>query len=626
MAVKVKRAGTAGLILTLTLLVVGCAAGVEEDIGSVSAEARAPDPGALIRMQMTSTVGVLLDEIPAGALREAAAAEALSRGAAFWQARAKQQTALTGFRLNWREQWYSADWSSNPNGRGPLPLPPEEIWTITLHSSPRRVVDRLHDMVVVDYTFSTYLLSDRFSPEQVEPALAEIGGTFAEYFSLPTDPELLFQRTGYACMDEDEYPPGSVFEEAVRYFYDDTCGQESPSAQICHYTEFPQHSCVHALKYNTGIVATSMNFQRVAYSATIANSVRVGAQTDSTGSDIEVVPEWMENENAVFYRWFDAGSCEEQEGSVNGLGWRRLLAFSATVKNVGVRDISLGNTTDPANPWNVANNLEYSACHDHYHFSQYGDFFYGTAPGTKQAFCLEDTGRFHNNEQTTLRAKHLVCENMGITPGWGDEYQWGISGQWVDITGMDTRRAANLRFDFNPNGFICEGVPVLDARGNPVFEPTSFTNDEGEIMYRQVCNYSPNYGANNSGSVSVAVGSGSFVNKACARDQIGPRRDCGFTLPSTPRSCTPGATVTLQCSSRGAAQVLRVCEKSAVLGGIPCAYRESEANTIVGSGGTTTVSFTCPEVRDAPGTGGYTMMQAPVLPSSGSATITCTGG
>ena len=42
------------------------------------------DPGALVRMEMSSTVGLLLDEIPAGPLREQAAAEALARPAGFW--------------------------------------------------------------------------------------------------------------------------------------------------------------------------------------------------------------------------------------------------------------------------------------------------------------------------------------------------------------------------------------------------------------------------------------------------------------------------------------------------------------------------------------------------------------
>ena len=54
----------------------------------------AADPGSLISMSMDSQVGVLLDEIPAGILRDAAAANALAQGADFWTARAARQTKL----------------------------------------------------------------------------------------------------------------------------------------------------------------------------------------------------------------------------------------------------------------------------------------------------------------------------------------------------------------------------------------------------------------------------------------------------------------------------------------------------------------------------------------------------
>ena len=54
----------------------------------------AADPGSLISMSMDSQVGVLLDEIPAGTLRDAAAANALAQGPDFWTARAARQTKL----------------------------------------------------------------------------------------------------------------------------------------------------------------------------------------------------------------------------------------------------------------------------------------------------------------------------------------------------------------------------------------------------------------------------------------------------------------------------------------------------------------------------------------------------
>ncbi|HTM20368.1 MAG TPA: hypothetical protein VL172_07675, partial [Kofleriaceae bacterium] len=120
----------------------------------------ASNPGALIQMQLRSTVGVNLEDIPAGALREAAAAGALSQPASFWTDRAARQTRLTYYRLVFRGDYYSSDWSSNKHDKGPLPLPPRKVWNVHLTGTPHRDLSGGHDMVVVDYTFDTYIVSD----------------------------------------------------------------------------------------------------------------------------------------------------------------------------------------------------------------------------------------------------------------------------------------------------------------------------------------------------------------------------------------------------------------------------------------------------------------------------------
>src|SRR4051812_13613944 len=56
------------------------------------------DPGALIKASLTSQVGVVLDEIPAG-LRGAIVANLEARDPSFWIARAKAQVAFTRYRL-----------------------------------------------------------------------------------------------------------------------------------------------------------------------------------------------------------------------------------------------------------------------------------------------------------------------------------------------------------------------------------------------------------------------------------------------------------------------------------------------------------------------------------------------
>jgi hypothetical protein len=610
--------------LALTASAISCVSGDDgASVSSASITAAAADPGALVRMDMSSTVGVLLDEIPAGPVREAAAAQALAASTAFWTERATRQTKLTYYRLVFRGLYYSADWSSNPHARGPLPLPPKSTWNVRLSGRPRRVSLDGHDVVINDYTFSTHILTDFNSAGAVEPNLAAIGGTWDETFNLPVDPELILERTGYACMDEEEYPPGSVFEENPYYFYDDSCHVEAPSHSACHITRFPSESCQESLTRHVGKVRTHMHFTRVGWSASIANAVRVGTITNPTGADLTVVQSDMDEERAVFYRFFGPGSCEEAEGVIGHLGWRRLLAFSATVRNDGASMIHIGDVTDPSSPWIQSHVFEFSACHHHYHFSHYGVFGYNGAPGSKRAFCLEDTNRFHNDERTPLRAVHQSCAYQGITAGWGDEYEFGLPGQWVDITEVDSSSAHPLTFDSNPDHFLCEGTPVLDASGNPIFDPTNFTDSAGHVVSRMRCDLPANWHAQNVGTVQVTSATGSFVTEACSRGQIGPLRDCGFAPQTTLRSCTPGSTVTLRCSAQGS-QVLRVCEKSAVLGGVACALGDSLSNTIVDAAGTT-VTFACPAVRDAAGTGGYSVYQAPVLPSQAASPVTCTG-
>ena len=604
--------------------------------------------GALISMNMSSTVGVLLDEIPAGPQREAAAANALAQPASFWVARAISQVKDTDYRLVFRAQYYAASHSSDPHVRGPLPLPPRAVWNIQPTGSPQRTKIDGHDMVVSDYTFSSYIVTDAASPGAVEPNLDAIGGTAGEPLTLPVDPELLLQRTGYACMDEDEFPPGSVFEENTWYFYDDSC---TPAAgNLCHVTVTPKASCVDALTQGTGHIKVQMNFTRVAYDPAIAAAYRVGtvnplAISAGSAADLAVVQDGLTGERDFAIRFFGPGACELGEGVVGQLGWRRLLLFSAIVQNNGTAALELGNPNDPTNPYVKSNVFEFSECHHHYHFSHYGTFGYDGVPGSKRAFCLEDTNRYHNDEVTPLPAAHQTCENQGIAAGWGDEYNFGIPGQWVDVTGVDTTSSHTLSFLSNGDQFMCEGTLQYDAQGNLLFDPTSFINPANGLPESRVrCDFLANWNTNNLGTTPVSSPGGSFVTDACTRGQVGPIRDCGFTAQPALHGCTSGSTVTLTCTAGGSApQVLRVCENSAQLGtGVACTVGDSVANVVVGTT-PTPVSFVCPAVRDAamvdsngvivpetqPGVGGYSLYQAAMGtldPSDGApAQITCTG-
>jgi hypothetical protein len=611
------------------------------------------DPGALVALDMDSQVGVLLDELPPGAVREAAAANAMAQPASFWQDRAKRQARLMDYRLVFRAQYYSSSHSNTGNIHGALPMTPESTWTATITSAPYRTSIGNHDLVMVNYHFSTTMLTDVSSPGASEASLGTVGGTTTENFTLPADPELLFERTGYACMDEDEFPANSVFESNVNYFYDDSCST-SPSG-LCHVSvaNSSLNSCNAQLGQSVGRINTGLTFTRIAWDAARANSVRVGTVNQSAVSpaapDLAVVTDGIANEHAFRWQFFGAGGCDLGEHTISQLGWRRVLMFSAILQNNGMGDMTVGSPTDSSNPFVQANDFEFSQCHNHYHFSHYGTFNYGGLPGAKRAFCLEDTNRYHNDESTPLNNVHPTCDLQGISPGWGDEYNWGIPGQWIDVTTYTSRKSSTLSFTANPDQFLCEGTYALDANGNNTYTATSFINPQNGLPESRInCNFLSNWNASNTGSATVAPGSyGSFVNDACAHGEVGPLRDCGFAQhPSFLHSCTSGQSVTLTCSSTTSApQVLRVCQKSGQLAtGVACTVANSISNMIVGPT-PTAVTFTCPAVLDAqmvadstgllvpqtsPGVGGYSVYQAAVgtLASTDSGTqpaVSCTG-
>jgi len=581
--------------------------------------AAAPPPGALIRMDMNSVVGVLLDDIATGAQREAAADWALSQADDFWEKRASTQVNLTYYRLVYRTFFYTAPITA-------LPLPPHSDWRIDLVGNPQRMQIGTHDYVAVKYHFWTYIVTDAASADASQPPnLASIGGTWDEPFDLPTDPELVLQRSGYDCIDEFGFIPNSVFEESVYYFYDQTCQVETPATSACHITHFPTESCIDGLKNHIGLLQPNMHFTRVAYNSELASDFRVGTVSNSSGPDLAAVQEALVDENRVYYRFFTPDSCDIKYGTIAQPGWRRLLTFSTNTRNDGTRPMHIGDLTDPNNPWRLSNNFEFGNCDQEWDFNFYVNFDYNTAHGIKRAFCIEDTNRYHNDESTPLAAVYQTCNFQGISAGWGDEYQFGISGQWVDVTNIDTSQPHDLSFDLNPQNFLCEGQP-LDIYNQPVdptnlsalvFDPTPLKDAQGNTISRIRCQFAPNYAANNIAKVSISQeGMGAFVNDDCTRGQIGPLRDCGFTMPSEVHSCAAGSTVNLLCQTSGSKQVLRVCEASDALGaGIPCTYLNSVSNTIV-DGDAESVTFTCPAMKDAavPGTGGYSTLHAPLVP------------
>ena len=133
--------------MLVALVPAGCGDNITEPPG---------DPGALVTVEMSSKVGVLLDDIDdvAGGdptARERLATDLLARDEAFWKARASLQLRLTGYRLVYRAAFYDENLHKSA-----LPLPPEQLWNITVGAPTRQMIDG-HDYVAVDYSVSRVL-------------------------------------------------------------------------------------------------------------------------------------------------------------------------------------------------------------------------------------------------------------------------------------------------------------------------------------------------------------------------------------------------------------------------------------------------------------------------------------
>jgi hypothetical protein len=606
-----------------------------------------PD-GALIGITMDSQAGVLLDEVPLE-MREQVIDALLDRPESFWRELAGRQVRLTKRRLNFRNFVYG--------GKGQLPLPPEELWSIRLDpAGPGRQQVDGHDLVTIGYSLSSTLLTGEDSPGEAEQALEEVGGRWEEPFVLPLDPDLLLQRTGNTCLNEAGFPPNSFDSENAYVFFDYTCEADSIGVLGCHRSRAPSQSCLEAMADRVGVVETAVTFERLEWDADLADEVRLGEVSHVDSPDLKVLGERLET-NRVIYRYFPVDSCALAESCVASSGWRRLLQFEASVHNVGGEALDVGAViTD-----NLVRNLfQYNSCHAHFHFSDYGDFFFsgaGEDVASKQAFCVESTDRLSNNEFSPL-THSFSCSSQGIQAGWIDEYHAGLDCQWIDITEATIPaepEQVSLAFTSNPDYFLCEGTPVLDDEGNRVWEPSGMTTEDGRDMERPQCDLVSDWDVNNHESLAMSLSpSGSFVTEPCASGQLGPLRNCGFaeqlagiTAPAvtqtdgsrsqatrpapneleSPFACTPGQAVQMSCSVEdgAAAQVLRICEYSKLLGtGLACARQDALSNVTVGREATA-VTFTCPFPRDEDEPGGsYSIYTAPIFDEHAAAPISCT--
>jgi len=569
----------------------------------------AQDPGALVAVSAHGTVGVLLDEL-APEVRDPVAAQVLHRSDAEWAELVRMQLDLAYYRLTFRSYFYvDAD---PPKGR--LPLPPPELWSIALLGHARRGEIDGHDLVLIDYAFDSTLLTDLASPGASEVLLRDIGGQWVEPLVFPVDPQMLLERTGYACIDEFEYPRESVDEWNAHFVYDQDC---TVDADYCHQEPATQ-DCIEALIAHVGHVEVPITYRRLPWQAGLAERVQVGETPAVDGADLIVVTDGIGlAENRVVYHYTEPGSCEIEEGTTDTVGWHRLLEFNSTSWNIGSGPMHIGDVDLLLADDDAHGLFDYGECHGHYHFSHYADFDVLDSSSTrlagdKRAFCLESTNRFSNAVWSPLSAPYDRCHYQGISPGWGDMYQAGLSGQWIVVDEV-APGPATLSALANPDNLLCEGLVQYDTDGvTPLWEPTEFLRPDGRPVDKLACADSPGALDNNLGQVPVVLpspGQGT-VSAPCTHGEIGPKRECGFEYRGA-FDCTLGEQVELSGveSSGLLSPQLRICESSALLGGgVACTWLDTVATA---SG--TAVAFRCPEVRDAPGRGGYSLYVGDVI-------------
>lgn len=189
----------------------------------------------------------------------------------------------------------------------------------------------------------------------------------------------------------------------------------------------------------------------------------------------------------------DTGGCLEHE---RGQGARRCLRFTTYLTNVGEGLLDLGvargelgtgsgsglvqrlHSTDGTWLERPAGVAEYHGVHDHYHVAGLVSFTLhaldgdgvaasnASAAGGKTGFCLFDGAR--GEGATTARTFHRWnCKaldrqgvGMGLTPGWVDRYNWTLSDQYLEVSGVPDG-LYRLTVVADPEGLVVEAT-----RGN----------------------------------------------------------------------------------------------------------------------------------------------------------------
>jgi hypothetical protein len=211
-----------------------------------------------------------------------------------------------------------------------------------------------------------------------------------------------------------------------------------------------------ALVVVTIVLVTLVSLSSMSYSQRTSVSRDFPVYDNGGKPDLTVDPQRFTAQMEIVDRLFEDGSCAIEEGAVGGPGYRRILRFDTVVMNGGDGDLVVGDRSDPNNPY--AEWFEFAPCHGHYHirgFSVYellnSDRSLVVA-GHKQGFCFEDSFKYDGG-----KSNGYSCAFQGITSGWGDWYYKQLTGQWIDITGVEEGDYV-VRVTINAAGTFDEGA------------------------------------------------------------------------------------------------------------------------------------------------------------------------
>lgn len=192
-----------------------------------------------------------------------------------------------------------------------------------------------------------------------------------------------------------------------------------------------------------------------------------------------------------------------------------LLRFSNTVKNTGegrleiqgnpkprkrdqnrlrqiyqnLYDAPVGGNRAIQKP--VSSDAIYHAGHQHFHFADFAKYDLLVKSGTgyaltekkgnKTSFCIMDTTRF----QGTYASVYRTCggELQGLTPGWGDTYDFTLADQWV-VLGTQPLPDGEyaLQSVADPRDLLDEGGRAINpARETNNTALTYFTVSSGQL-------------------------------------------------------------------------------------------------------------------------------------------------